>query len=68
MLCLPAVLDQLGQASGGRVAPVAAVRQLGTDALSGLGVGIVAGGGFRGRVKKGLRIGQRVGVEAGLKD
>ena len=35
VLRLPAVLDQLGQASGGRVAPVVAVWQLGTDALQG---------------------------------
>ena len=35
VLCLPAVLNELGQAGGGRVPPVAAVEQLGTDALSG---------------------------------
>ena len=35
VLCLPTVLDQLGQAGGGRVPPVAAVGQLRTDALSG---------------------------------
>ena len=34
VLCLPTVLDQLGQAGGGRVPPVAAVGQLRTDALS----------------------------------
>eukprot|EP00964_Phaeocystis_antarctica_P049434 scaffold28670_cov66-Phaeocystis_antarctica.AAC.1 len=34
-LRLPAVLDELGQAGGGRVMPVVAVWQLGTDALQG---------------------------------
>ena len=59
---LPAVLDQLGQASGGRVAPVVAVGQLGTDALSGSGVRL----GVRVRLGVGVGVGVAVGVGLGV--